>query len=154
MPRDDIQLKLRLPPNLKAKIDAAAVANTRSLNSEILARLDASFGTEDRTENLRRALEDLRSKYEELDRRTEENWQAFTAVLSVARISPGDEALTIPFQPVEDWRKAQPDEPSWPAAVHRLVEKALSGSFATGTRVRIDKHRLAASRTRDPERTE
>jgi hypothetical protein len=35
---------LRLPRSLKEKVDAAARANSRSLNSEITARLEQSFG--------------------------------------------------------------------------------------------------------------
>lgn len=37
------QMKIRLAPELKAKIDEAATSNNRSLNGEIVARLEASF---------------------------------------------------------------------------------------------------------------
>lgn len=43
MSRDDPQFKLRLPPALKAQIDQAAAENRRSLNAEIVARLEESF---------------------------------------------------------------------------------------------------------------
>lgn len=37
--------KLRLPPELRAQIDDAAKRNSRSVNGEIVARLEASFVT-------------------------------------------------------------------------------------------------------------
>lgn len=43
MSRDDPQFKLRIPPALKVQIDQAAAENHRSLNAEILARLEESF---------------------------------------------------------------------------------------------------------------
>lgn len=43
MSREDPQFKLRLPPELKARIDQAATENHRSINAEIVARLEQSF---------------------------------------------------------------------------------------------------------------
>jgi hypothetical protein len=43
MTRQDPQLKLRMPPELKAKIEEAAKANNRSMNSELVERLQRSF---------------------------------------------------------------------------------------------------------------
>ncbi|MFG1276531.1 Arc family DNA-binding protein [Xanthobacter autotrophicus] len=43
MTREDPQMKLRLPPDLKQRISEAAVANNRSLNAEIVGRLEWSF---------------------------------------------------------------------------------------------------------------
>lgn len=43
MSREDPQLKLRLPPALKDRITKAASDNGRSVNAEILARLERSF---------------------------------------------------------------------------------------------------------------
>ncbi len=40
------QVLLRLPPELKAQLDEAARTSNRSLNSEILTRLEASLGVE------------------------------------------------------------------------------------------------------------
>jgi len=37
---------LRMQPSLKARIDDAAKKNNRSINAEIVARLEASFGAE------------------------------------------------------------------------------------------------------------
>ena len=41
--RDDPRHNLRLPPELKAKLGHAAIDNGRSVNAEILARLEQSF---------------------------------------------------------------------------------------------------------------
>lgn len=43
MSREDPQFRIRLPIELKEKIEAAAKGNNRSLNAEIVFRLDASF---------------------------------------------------------------------------------------------------------------
>lgn len=40
---EDAQMKLRLPKALKKRIDEAALGNNRSLNGEIVSRLEASF---------------------------------------------------------------------------------------------------------------
>lgn len=39
----DPQYKLRLPAELKERIERAALENKRSMNAEIVARLEASF---------------------------------------------------------------------------------------------------------------
>ncbi len=41
----DPQYKLRLPPDLKARIEQAARDSNRSMNAEIIARLEATFET-------------------------------------------------------------------------------------------------------------
>lgn len=43
MSREDAQMKIRLPAELKASIEAAAAANARTLNSEVVSRLQATF---------------------------------------------------------------------------------------------------------------
>lgn len=43
MSRDIVPLGLRMPPEVKEQIEAAAKANNRSMNAEIVARLQASF---------------------------------------------------------------------------------------------------------------
>lgn len=40
---DDAQMKIRLPRDLKERIEAAAVAANRSWNGEIVSRLESSF---------------------------------------------------------------------------------------------------------------
>lgn len=47
MTRQDPQMKLRLPETLKAQIEEAAKANNRSMNSEIVDRLQATFASDD-----------------------------------------------------------------------------------------------------------
>lgn len=46
MSREDPQLRIRLPIELKEKIEDYAKANNRSMNAEIVQRLDGSFLTE------------------------------------------------------------------------------------------------------------
>lgn len=43
MIRDIVPFGLRIPHDVKTRIEQAAAANKRSLNSEMLARLDKSF---------------------------------------------------------------------------------------------------------------
>lgn len=41
--RDDPQFRIRLPAGLKAQVEEAAIRNGRSLNAEIVQRLETSF---------------------------------------------------------------------------------------------------------------
>jgi hypothetical protein len=43
MSRTDAQFKLRMPPALRAQVEQAAQKARRSLNAEIVLRLEASF---------------------------------------------------------------------------------------------------------------
>jgi hypothetical protein len=45
MSRDDPQFKLRMPIELRLQLDQAALASGRSLNAELVTRLEASFLT-------------------------------------------------------------------------------------------------------------
>jgi len=47
---------LRLQPDLKSRLEAEAAKNNRSLNAEIAARLERSFGAEDGDEALENSL--------------------------------------------------------------------------------------------------
>jgi hypothetical protein len=53
--RTDTQLKFRIPPDLKPRLEHAARANKRSINMEVIARLEQSFKAggagEDKPEN-------------------------------------------------------------------------------------------------------
>jgi hypothetical protein len=61
MARDDPQFSLRLPQDLKNRIDAAASANKRSLNAELVARLEESFdGVKGSTEGVAIAEDSVR----------------------------------------------------------------------------------------------
>jgi hypothetical protein len=52
MSREDPQFRIRLPADLKEKIEDSAKGNNRSLNAEIVYRLDASFISELPTDQL------------------------------------------------------------------------------------------------------
>jgi hypothetical protein len=43
MTRTDTQLKFRIPPDLKPRLEKAARANKRSINMEVIERLEQSF---------------------------------------------------------------------------------------------------------------
>lgn len=55
MSREDPQMKIRLPEELKARIDASATQAGRSLNAEIVARLEGSYRTDN--DSFKRELE-------------------------------------------------------------------------------------------------
>lgn len=57
---NDAQLKIRLPINLKGKIEVTAKQNKRSMNAEIVARLEATFIGELSDAELMKKREDLR----------------------------------------------------------------------------------------------
>lgn len=52
MSREDPQFKLRMPPELRTLADHAAKAAGRSLNAELVARIEASFISDSETERL------------------------------------------------------------------------------------------------------
>lgn len=55
MSREDPQMKIRLPEELKARIDTSATQAGRSLNAEIVARLEGSYRTDN--DSFKRDLE-------------------------------------------------------------------------------------------------
>jgi predicted DNA-binding protein len=59
MSREDPQLRIRLPIELKERIEEAATAGGRSMNAEIVQRLDLSFPTELQVGELMSAKEAL-----------------------------------------------------------------------------------------------
>lgn len=75
MKQTDPQFKLRIPPALKAQIDQAAAENRRSLNAEIVARLEESFeakeaqigaSTSDPSDQIMQMLSALQAEFAEL----------------------------------------------------------------------------------------
>lgn len=52
MSREDPQFKLRMPAELRAQADQAAKSSGRSLNAELVARIETSFISETSTEKL------------------------------------------------------------------------------------------------------
>ncbi|KFL28189.1 hypothetical protein JP74_02995 [Devosia sp. 17-2-E-8] len=57
--RTDPQFKLRLPPELKASLEDAARRNNRSINAEIVNRLEASSMADDRLARIENLLGQL-----------------------------------------------------------------------------------------------
>ena len=51
MSREDPQLKIRLPLELKEKIIQSAADHGRSINSEVVARLEQSFANDEKPSN-------------------------------------------------------------------------------------------------------
>jgi hypothetical protein len=68
--RGSDQFVVRLPPGMRDKIAAAAAETGRSMNSEIVERLEHSFG-EGSVENIEEAKRVITSAREELNRSTE-----------------------------------------------------------------------------------
>lgn len=73
MTRADPQMKLRLPSRLKGRLEAEAVRNARSLNAEVVTRLEASLDGEEHcsvpdfvTPALVEAIFTIREKLDEL----------------------------------------------------------------------------------------
>lgn len=65
MAREDLHFRLRIPEDLKNKIQAEAERNHRSMTAEILARLETTFEPSGSTE-ISKALLELRSEVREL----------------------------------------------------------------------------------------
>jgi hypothetical protein len=63
---DIVGLKLRLREALRKKIEAAAKAEERSLNNEVVARLERSFAQEDSNKQIKKSVYDaFKQAYEE-----------------------------------------------------------------------------------------
>lgn len=54
---------LRMQPELKAQIEALAVANQRSMNSEIIARLEQSLSGESLSETVKAAVKEAMAEH-------------------------------------------------------------------------------------------
>ncbi|EMM1612195.1 Arc family DNA-binding protein [Raoultella ornithinolytica] len=71
MSREDPQLRIRLPIELKEKIEEVAKSNNRSMNAEIVQRLDQSFAKEvplDKLVPAKEAMAIIQKAKEELSR--------------------------------------------------------------------------------------
>lgn len=60
MARDDPHFRLRLPAPLRDRLAAAAKANNRSANAEVVARLERSFV------EMPKGIEDVRERHDEV----------------------------------------------------------------------------------------
>lgn len=69
MTKDDLHFRLRIPADLKAKVEEASEANRRSMTAEIIARLTASFDNdtpENEMADVRKTHAELRNVAEQL----------------------------------------------------------------------------------------
>lgn len=67
MSREDPQMKIRLPADLKDQIEAASKQSGRSMNAEIVARLEGSFQpASPRAPDITDCMEQLKLKYSRL----------------------------------------------------------------------------------------
>ncbi|MBY6208784.1 MULTISPECIES: Arc family DNA-binding protein [Halomonas] len=65
--RTDPQYKLRMPPELRDKLKEAAKENHRTMNAEIIARLEASYGSSSiSSDEGARALHEARQRLDAL----------------------------------------------------------------------------------------
>lgn len=62
MARNDPQVNLRMPADLKERLDVSASANKRSLTAEIVERLEASYAWPNEQENLLRDRAQLKAE--------------------------------------------------------------------------------------------
>jgi hypothetical protein len=79
MTREDPPLRIRLPEGLKTQIQALAVVNRRSMNAEIVSRLEKSLLDEPTTDGpidlvqvVKDTLEDHEERLAKLDKRLSE----------------------------------------------------------------------------------
>lgn len=77
MARDDAQFRVRLPDKLRAEIIEQAEKNGRSINAEIVARLENSLGW-DRfdPEDMNAAINDLQEALRDTRHEISELWRA------------------------------------------------------------------------------
>lgn len=62
---DYIRTALRVPPDLHARIHEAAKANTRTFNAEIVARLESTFASANRTGLPTEVIQELERLFDE-----------------------------------------------------------------------------------------
>lgn len=99
---EDAQMKIRLPKALKERIEAAAIAENRSLNGEIVSRLEASFPDlpSIETASPRRGM-----TFMKMVRRD----QIAEMADDIARIKLTLEKMGVELEPLPDWpRSLQP----------------------------------------------
>lgn len=89
--RESDKIMLRVPDGMRDRLKDEAAANNRSMNSEIVARLEASFSESDisaREARLERALDNL------LMQRDDEAKQNAALKMSIATLSAQVQSLT------------------------------------------------------------
>lgn len=63
MARSDPQINIRIPQELKARIEEAAKANGRSMNAELVARLQTTFDFDQSSETIHKGLAAMELRY-------------------------------------------------------------------------------------------
>lgn len=71
MAREDLQFRLRIPEELKAKIEKSAVENNRSMTAEIISRLERSYEIDPEIPTLLTSVDDLYRQMERLQNRVD-----------------------------------------------------------------------------------
>ena len=87
MARNDPQVNLRMPADLKDRLDAAAEENKRSLTAEVVARLEESFGDIDVLKDVAREV--VTAKIE-----SEAVFDAYRLVVDILRSASGNDEET------------------------------------------------------------
>ncbi len=73
MAREDLHFRLRIPEDLKARVEDAASANERSMTAEIIARLQWTFGPSDAEfDELLEKIAERDARIRELERERDE----------------------------------------------------------------------------------
>lgn len=85
---------LRFPDGLREEIKAAAKANGRSLNAELVARLTVSRPVDDRLEGIEAKIDALTAHFAEADTR-ERDARAVVAILSACRAQSAELAAKM-----------------------------------------------------------
>lgn len=74
MTRDDPQMKIRLPAELKAQVEQSAAANNRTMNAEIIAQLNATLAVtvlREELETRKRVIDRQQKRIEDLQQQIE-----------------------------------------------------------------------------------
>lgn len=128
MSRDIVPLGLRMPPDLKEQIESASKQNGRSMNAEIVARLQASFSGKSE-DGVFMIAEDLAKQY---GKEHEINWKEALDILVLKGASRKDCPVaylsTHPNMTVSEM-----------SAALRLLGEATSDDASIGLKARIMK---------------
>jgi cell division protein FtsB len=65
---EESHFRLRIPADLKAKLEAAAKESGRSMNAQVLYTLQLALSQEDEIEKLRQSNDDLEDRVRDLER--------------------------------------------------------------------------------------
>jgi len=65
MSREDHQMKIRIPADMKEKLEAAANSNKRSMNAEVILRLRQTLSVDEGLKNAEKFMNELADSYPE-----------------------------------------------------------------------------------------